>query len=349
MSDVSLPDEIVSEILSPALRVSDSVFSDTTSDVSPFANYSESSSAYLIVCKSWLRVGTPLLYKVVILRSMAQANALRVTLSGNKGLGKFIKKLRVEGGYGLSMHTILHRSPNISDLFLTLEIYPCDDTSGLCTGLQLINPIRLIVHDIRRPSNNNMRSQLLNALSQAIFKWDRLVDFPRNLTFSDYLSFSQCVFDCPFNDGITVYGTIQPLAIWEIIQPLVKCKRLHTVAIPTVYHVPWTCLHLEECPLKVIQIKEPVKWKERRFLETTRVPMTLLRFTDISAISELPLIAPSLNPLFIPMISVHKEVQDKIWGHVFYFAMRAPEVASDPLTPVRWRRLALLLVSKMFN
>ncbi|KAJ7119063.1 hypothetical protein C8R44DRAFT_922983 [Mycena epipterygia] len=60
MSDNSLPDEIISEILSPALKVSDEVFSDT-SDVSPFATYSESRSAYLLVCKAWLRVANTML------------------------------------------------------------------------------------------------------------------------------------------------------------------------------------------------------------------------------------------------------------------------------------------------
>src|ERR1700761_8680417 len=97
MSDNSLPDEIISEILSPALKVADDVFSDT-SRVSPFSNYSESTSAYLLVCKSWLRVATPLLYHVVVLRSTAQAKALAGALSMNNALGQFIKKLRVEGG-----------------------------------------------------------------------------------------------------------------------------------------------------------------------------------------------------------------------------------------------------------
>ncbi|KAJ7700717.1 hypothetical protein B0H17DRAFT_845319, partial [Mycena rosella] len=110
-----LLDEVVSEILSPALTVPDEVFSDT-SDVSPFAGCSESSSAYLVVCKSWLRVATPLLYHVVMLRSTAQAQALAQVLSRNVGLGPFIKKLRVEGGYGAAMGTILQLSPNISDL-----------------------------------------------------------------------------------------------------------------------------------------------------------------------------------------------------------------------------------------
>jgi hypothetical protein len=176
MSENSLPDEIISEILSPALKVSDEVFSDT-SDVSPFAKYSESTSAYLLVCKSWLRVATPLLYNTVVLRSKAQAKALSVALSGNEQLGQFIKKLRVEGGYGQPMHTILKCSPNISDLFLSLAIYSSDNTSGLCKGLSLINPTRLILRDSERGRSleNKVVSQLLDALSKSIPKWDRLV------------------------------------------------------------------------------------------------------------------------------------------------------------------------------
>ncbi|KAJ7490974.1 hypothetical protein FB451DRAFT_1221580 [Mycena latifolia] len=106
----SLPDEIIPEILqvSPALKMSVEMFSDT-SDVSPFAEYSESCSTYLLVCKSWLRVATPLLYHV------------------NNDLGKFLKKLWVEGGYGPSMSTIMQFSPNISDLLISFEfdIYSC--------------------------------------------------------------------------------------------------------------------------------------------------------------------------------------------------------------------------------
>jgi hypothetical protein len=100
------------------LKISDEDFSDT-SGVSPFAKYSESTSAYLVVCKSWLRVATPLLYNVVILRSEAQAKGLSLALSTNNLLGQFIKKLRVEDGP--PMHIILQFAPNISDLFISLE------------------------------------------------------------------------------------------------------------------------------------------------------------------------------------------------------------------------------------
>jgi hypothetical protein len=75
------------------------------------------------------------------------------------------------------MHTILKCSPNISDLFLSLAIYSSDNTSGLCKGLSLINPTRLLLLDSERGRSleNKVVSQLLDALSKSIPKWDRLV------------------------------------------------------------------------------------------------------------------------------------------------------------------------------
>ncbi|KAJ7142879.1 hypothetical protein C8R44DRAFT_528469, partial [Mycena epipterygia] len=132
-----LPDELLSDILAPALKVADEIFCDT-SHASPFGNYSSSASAYLLVCKDWCRVGTPLLYNVVVLRSKSQANALEEVLSRKKKhppFGDFIKKLRLEGGYGPATHKILKSARNLTDLFLTLGIWSSDDVQGLCKGL----------------------------------------------------------------------------------------------------------------------------------------------------------------------------------------------------------------------
>ncbi|KAF8211719.1 hypothetical protein K438DRAFT_56853 [Mycena galopus ATCC 62051] len=332
MSDNLLPDEIISEILSPALKVSDEVFSDT-SEVSPFSKYSESTSAYLLVCKSWLRVATPLLYGVVILRSKAQAKALSVVLSKNKQLGQFIKKLRVEGGFGMPMQIVLQCSPNISDLFLSFEIYSSDNTSGLCKGLRLINPTRLILRDYKLKSRENkMLCQLLESLSEAISKWDRL-----------------CVFDCPFTASSSSFHT--PYLM--IIPPLQKARRLHTLAISTVRDASWAYSKFKECPLKVIHVKQQVlPWST---LPKDPVITALLKFTERSneratkldePASDVGLIAPPLDPSFIPMASTPKEVQEKVWARVLYFVMNVPELAATKKSP---RRLAPLLVSKTFS
>jgi hypothetical protein len=174
-----IPDEIISEILSPALRVSDAAFSTLSqagSGPSPFMTFSESSSAFLVVSKAWLRVATPLLYNVVVIRSKAQAQALAATLNANPALGRFIKKLRVEGGFAISMLKILQNSPNITDLFLSLEIPRPDNACGLLRGLHLINPVRVII-DTGRPWTRSSPSaqKLITTLEKCIPIWEKLV------------------------------------------------------------------------------------------------------------------------------------------------------------------------------
>ncbi|KAJ6500857.1 hypothetical protein C8R45DRAFT_925356 [Mycena sanguinolenta] len=286
MSQHLLPDEIISEILSPALK--------------------------------------------------AQAKALSVALSGNKELGQFIKKLRVEGGYGPPVQIILQCSPNISDLFLSLVIYSSDNTSGLCRGLQLINPTRLILQDQpRQPLENKMVAQLVEALIRAMSKWDRL-----------------CSFDSPY-----VYEKNRAT---KLIQPLAESKRLHTLAIPSTTGLWWTYSALKECPLKAIHIKQPLTRLERARLERMDASKdlelkALLKYTETAAtkprqthISEPPLIAPSLNPFFIPMNNAPRDVQDKVWDRVLYFAMSVPERADESAWRGSRGRLPLLLVSKTF-
>ncbi|KAJ7490950.1 hypothetical protein FB451DRAFT_628251 [Mycena latifolia] len=333
MSDNSLPDEIISEILSPALKVPEEVFSDT-SPVSPFAQYSESSSAYLLVCKSWLRVATPLLYNVVILRSKAQAKALGQALADNKDLGQFIKKLRVEGAYGKPMGTILQSSPNISDLFLSFEIYAADNTNGLCSGLPFLNPTRVILRDVEyKPLNNKMTLNLEDALTKVISKWDRLsiVDLP-------YMAWGR------------------PTRADKFAQALAKSRRLQTVVIP-LDGVDWVYSALKTCPLQSIQIKTaiPKEALEDLSLDDNPELKALLKYTEempaaqTLAQNSQPAISPSLNPYFIPMNAASEEVRNKIWKRILYFAMSVPERADDPATKQLPPRLPFLLVSKMFN
>ncbi|KAJ6500837.1 hypothetical protein C8R45DRAFT_863664 [Mycena sanguinolenta] len=333
MSDHSLPDEIISEILSPALKVSDELFCNN-SDVSPFAKNSESTSAYLLVCKSWLRVATPLLYNTVILRSKAQAKALSIALAANKELGQFIKKLRVEGGYGSPMLIILKCSPKISDIFLSLEIYSSDNTGGLCKGLHFINPTRLILRDpIYKTLENKMVSQLLETLVETISKWDRL-----------------SVFDSPYFDESERSNIF--------IGALVKAQRLHTIVIPYAGGASWASSALDGCPLQCIHLKNTVSQETRSNLEKDPALRTRLKFTEKPSlrkpnaqklISELPLIIPSLNPFFIPMSREAQQVQELVWSRVLYFAMSVPERADNPASRDILHRLPLLLVSKTFK
>jgi F-box-like len=171
-----LPDEMLHEILSPVLNVPDEKFA-STEEPSPFSSISQSSATLLLVCKRWLRVVYPLLYRTAVIRSSGQAYALASTLKAHNDLGKFIRKLRVEGGYGTAMHTILTFAPNITDLYLSLVIWSDDSVSGLCRSLATINPSRVILYDDKpgEAKFNAKARQLALRLSKCIPSWSNLV------------------------------------------------------------------------------------------------------------------------------------------------------------------------------
>jgi hypothetical protein len=171
-----LPDELLHEILSSLFHVPDDKFASTEGE-SPFASVSESSCMLLPVCKRWLRIAYPLLYLTVVIRSSAQAQALSDSLRANKTLGRYIRKLRLEGGYGAVMQKIITLAPNITDLYLTLVIWSDDSASGICRSLAAINPSRIILHDDLSGGKFNVKArQLVNKLCEFIPLWSNLVN-----------------------------------------------------------------------------------------------------------------------------------------------------------------------------
>ncbi|KAJ7622512.1 hypothetical protein FB45DRAFT_1091487 [Roridomyces roridus] len=172
-----IPDEIIHEILSPALSVSDDTFSARFLNSAPVPCL-ESSSAILLVCKAWLRVATPLLYHTVILGSKGQAQALSVALRSNQDLGRLVKKLRVESGYGTLMHKILQATKNLTDIFIPLEFDKGENACGLCRGLQLIDPVRVIItYDPFKATTPKLVRDLVGVLIEYIPKWKNLAIF----------------------------------------------------------------------------------------------------------------------------------------------------------------------------
>ncbi|KAK7063564.1 F-box domain-containing protein [Favolaschia claudopus] len=303
-SDHSLPDELIFEILTPALKVSEETFS------------------------------TPLLYNVVVVRSKAQAKALSIALSGNKQLGLFIKKLRVEGGFGTPMHAVLKCSPNISDLFLSFDIFSSDNTSGLCKGLPLINPTRLIIWtSSHKTLENKMLLQLLQSLSDAIAKW---------IIWCEPTSLLR-IFDCPFASN----GRLAQ----KLVPPIVKAKRLDTLTIQSAHCISWAYSQFKDCPLKAIHIRRPVSM----FLTHRCMPVLIQSlahrdFWDVPAEPpELPLITPSLDLSFVPLDTAPSAVKNHIWTRVIEFAMLlAADHSRTPYGDKVAPRLGLLLVSKLF-
>ncbi|KAJ7748961.1 hypothetical protein B0H16DRAFT_1888316 [Mycena metata] len=309
---VDLPDEILSEILTPALHVSDELFCRTSG--TPFATYTESTSVLLVVPKDWLRVSTPLLYNVVVLRSKAQAKALDATLKQNASLGRFIKKLRVEGGFGQHMHGILKTAVNITDVHLSLLLHSSDSSSGLVLGLPLINPKRLILSDdYEHPLGNKHVVPLLNTLEICAKNWTNLatVIFPYEdithhrasilLTLCDAPRVTTISFPSPpFGPGITTY-----------FDKIAENPSLHTIEIRGEHVHKWAKRNL---PLPDgSRLAKVVK------LVDTSVPRSNLPLARFKP----PICLPA-NASFRPMASSPQTTTDIIWDRVLFFALNFP-------------------------
>ncbi|KAJ6569226.1 hypothetical protein B0H19DRAFT_1134911, partial [Mycena capillaripes] len=329
---------------------SDELFSDT-SHVSPFAKFTLSTSAYLVVCRDWLRVATPLLYNVVVLRSRSQANALEIVLREHQEFGRFIKKLRVEGGYGMAMHPILKSAPNITDIFLSLAIWASDNTQGLCKGLPLINPQRIILVDpiLRKPLKNQSLAALRKVVLRCVSKWDlEILDFP-------------CLTSYNYRHNSLPEWTTRSA---DLVAALQCSQTVHTVLLNSefsdFYELPPFFLPLSKIPtVQVLQFKVQIGPGAKARIDADARLKQLVRYPrepDSSSAedhAQVPDIAPSLNPFFIPMESASEETREFVWKRVLFFAMYVEELRchSFPRGPSESypSRLPVLLVSKYFN
>ncbi|KAJ7483901.1 hypothetical protein B0H11DRAFT_2279620 [Mycena galericulata] len=330
----TLPDEIISEILSPALKVSEEMFSDIR-EKSPFASSSASSSAALLVCKAWLRVATPLLYHVVVLRSKAQAYALQAALRLNPDLGRFIKRLRLEGGFGAPVHQILQKTPNITDIYISLLLYASDSSDGLIRGLPCINPTRIIIFDNilkHGPLKNKQVTGLISAIEKCAEKWSNL-----NAIVFPYYGISATIRE-PF------------------VRALVAIPTVKAISVPNYSHGS------RDLPIFMDWAQKPALESMelgRKHLEFARsIPpnsrlASLVRWTKYTPQTDAapqyqPVIPEPVSPSFKPLEAATQLVKDRIWSRILFFAMLPLETAERD-RDAHHKRLLFLLVSQMFH
>lgn len=88
-----------------------------------------------------------------------------------------MKKLRVEGGYGIVMRKILTLSPNIKDFGVSLNLRASDSEKGLTHAFHAINPTTFTLLDPRpaiHKLNKPIRS-LASAIALKLRNWTNLV------------------------------------------------------------------------------------------------------------------------------------------------------------------------------
>ena len=145
-----LPNELLHLVLAQLLFVDYDMFSHRSS-VHFFARRAKATSLSL-VCHRWRRVAVPVIYEAVILTSESEAKTL---VSMLRHVGPCIKKLRIEGGCGHSIHIILSRIPGLTFICVSLDIRSKQKAGGLCSGLKFINPKYVVLRDLKVLGRHN--------------------------------------------------------------------------------------------------------------------------------------------------------------------------------------------------
>ncbi|KAF8058764.1 hypothetical protein FPV67DRAFT_516617 [Lyophyllum atratum] len=182
MAVCALPEELLHEVLQICLDVDYDAFANRSPNL--LRRHRTEVVSLLLVCKNWLRVGTPLTYQVTLLESVKQSQAFARLLRQRKSLGSHVRKLRIEGGCGGSLSFILTSVPQLTHISISLDISSGQNVLGLCAGLERINPVHVVLRDRRHLSNRGVRT-VVNALIRCIKGvWSNMTSF--DYPYDDY-------------------------------------------------------------------------------------------------------------------------------------------------------------------
>lgn len=132
-------------------------------------------SAALLVCKRWLRIGTPLLYESVKISCLGDTKAVLEAVRANKDIAKFIRRLRLEGGYGKALGELSKYLHNVEHLFFSPDAKCRESITGLHIAFPKFNLRTLKLEDRRKIINRNT-TYINGILEHSIrFEWPNLV------------------------------------------------------------------------------------------------------------------------------------------------------------------------------
>lgn len=171
-----LPEELLVSILAFELRLADRFFQDER--LESYASSAKSTSSnLLLVCKRWLRLGRPILYEGILLRSSRQSRSLASTFRENPDFGTLVRRLRLEAGFVIELKVVLATTSKIRTLFLNTNLPYTEKVTGLCSSLVNVDPQRLILKDQNLPSKSltKNRSTVVEQLRRCIQCWSSMV------------------------------------------------------------------------------------------------------------------------------------------------------------------------------
>ena len=191
------PDEILDQILSYVLCMPQGQFERWRTPKTFTSNQSSNIIGILPTCSRWYRIGIPLLYGTVILRTRKEVLAFAEAVSKpNKDglmLGQYLRRLRMEASYCAEFNDVLYACSNIAELFLAFDLSTEDQLGGLASALQSINPSRLMLDSLLPellPEPTSIIRPFYEAVSDSAAQWTRLVSLEtlHNLPSQGYLA-----------------------------------------------------------------------------------------------------------------------------------------------------------------
>ena len=168
----SLPEDILYEILTVCLSPQD-FFEEYHSF--PYRN--RRGSQLLRVCHQWHRVGRPLLYKYLSIRTPQDMKTILQTLLSSPRLGLVVRNLRLERGMGKELRRIVSCCPNIKCLFITRSsIKAADSIAGIRHVLPIMSVEHFYYEQTRWRKPNKTERELQKIVQGAVTEsWTSLV------------------------------------------------------------------------------------------------------------------------------------------------------------------------------
>lgn len=172
-----LPEELLHETLKHLFHISPSEFQSQPSHWDRhLGRYPRPHlKLLLLINKQWYRICTPLFYSCLELASDTAMEALASTLLATPLLGQYIRRLRLEGGYGRSLLAVVKHAPNVRVLSVQLDVLSKIPTSGLTRALPLFDPRELHLHGLARRRMNQKTEVLTEKVLAALPAWKSLV------------------------------------------------------------------------------------------------------------------------------------------------------------------------------
>ena len=169
-----VPEEILRDILKYSTSVSlvDIFMKLNTRVMDP---PSSARAGLLLVCKRWLRVGTPLVYETVVLDCEDKIRKLARTLRHNPILGSMVRNLRVDGGYGLPFWMVAKLFSKVCVFAINIKTLSKSYNSGLSRALQHFDPTELYVHGFGEKDKTKKSKANSKYIIDAISGWKSLV------------------------------------------------------------------------------------------------------------------------------------------------------------------------------